>query len=45
MLSNTIDYLKGKTSLEKVIFCLFGKESLEVFKKELEKELAEGGEK
>jgi len=45
MLSNTIEYLKGETQLEKVVFCLFGKESLEVFKKELEKELPEGGEK
>lgn len=39
MLSNTIKYLKGKTSLEKVIFCLFGKKSFEVFQKELQKQI------
>lgn len=39
MLSNTIEYLKGKTQLEKVIFCLFGKDSFEVFKKELDNQL------
>ncbi|MFH0812998.1 MAG: macro domain-containing protein [Pseudomonadota bacterium] len=35
MLSTTIEYLKGKTNIESVVFCLFGKESHEVFLKEL----------
>ena len=41
MLETTIDYLKGKTGLEKVIFCLFGKESFGVFEKELKNQLPE----
>jgi len=36
MLSTTLDYLQGETRLEKVVFCLFGKEAFEVFKKKLE---------
>jgi O-acetyl-ADP-ribose deacetylase (regulator of RNase III) len=39
MLSTTIDYLKGKTNIKQVVFCLFGKGSLETFLKELEKQL------
>ncbi len=35
MLQTTIDYLKGRTGLEKVIFCLFGRDSYEVFEKQL----------
>ncbi len=35
MLRTTIDYLKGKTSLEKVVFCLFGQESFKVFENQL----------
>lgn len=35
MLETAIDYLKGKTGLQKVIFCLFGKESAAVFEEEL----------
>jgi len=31
MLSTTIEYLKGKTNIKQVVFCLFGKESLETF--------------
>ena len=31
MLETTIDYLKGQTSLEEVVFCLFGQESYQVF--------------
>ncbi len=31
MLGTTIDYLKGQTGLERVVFCLFGRESYEVF--------------
>lgn len=37
----TIDYLKGQTGLEKIIFCLFGRDSYEVFEKQLKKELFE----
>jgi O-acetyl-ADP-ribose deacetylase (regulator of RNase III) len=33
MLSTTIDYLRGKTGLEKVIFCLWGKEAYQTFEK------------
>lgn len=35
MLATTINYLQGKTGLERVVFCLFGKESLEAFEREL----------
>ncbi|HUT47317.1 MAG TPA: macro domain-containing protein [Sedimentisphaerales bacterium] len=38
MLKTTIDYLKGQTGLEKVVFCLFGRDSYEVFARRLEKE-------
>jgi O-acetyl-ADP-ribose deacetylase (regulator of RNase III) len=38
MLKTTIGYLKGQTDLEKVVFCLFGQESYEVFASQLEKE-------
>ncbi len=38
MLKTTIDYLKGKTGLEKVVFCLFGPESYEVFVNQLKEE-------
>ncbi|KPJ68251.1 MAG: hypothetical protein AMJ45_02820 [Syntrophobacter sp. DG_60] len=37
MLSATIEYLKGETQLERVIFCLYGKDTYEVFCNELEK--------
>ncbi|MHC4556306.1 MAG: macro domain-containing protein [Planctomycetota bacterium] len=38
MLKTTIDYLKGQTGLEKVIFCLFGQDSYQVFANQLEQE-------
>jgi O-acetyl-ADP-ribose deacetylase (regulator of RNase III) len=38
MLKTTIDYLKGQTGLEKVVFCLFGRDSYEVFARRLEQE-------
>jgi O-acetyl-ADP-ribose deacetylase (regulator of RNase III) len=38
MLRTTIDYLKGQTRLEKVVFCLFGRDSYEVFANQLERE-------
>lgn len=40
MLQTTIDYLKGQTGLEKVIFCLFGGDSYEVFAKQLKQEIS-----
>jgi len=40
MLRTTIDYLKGPTGLEKVVFCLFGKDSYRVFAKQLKQETA-----
>jgi O-acetyl-ADP-ribose deacetylase (regulator of RNase III) len=38
MLETTIRYLNGQTGLERVVFCLFGRDSYEVFAKRLEKE-------
>jgi O-acetyl-ADP-ribose deacetylase (regulator of RNase III) len=38
MLKTTVDYLKGQTGLEKVVFCLFGRDSYEVFANQLEQE-------
>jgi len=40
MLKTTMVYLKGKTGLEKVIFCLFGRDSYNVFEKQLKQEMA-----
>ena len=41
MLKTTIDYLKGQTGLEKVVFCLFGRDSYEVFENRLEQETSQ----
>jgi O-acetyl-ADP-ribose deacetylase (regulator of RNase III) len=38
MLKTTIDYLKSKTGLEKVVFCLFGQDSYQVFANQLKQE-------
>jgi O-acetyl-ADP-ribose deacetylase (regulator of RNase III) len=38
MLKTTVAYLKGQTGLEKVVFCLFGLDSYEVFANQLEQE-------
>jgi len=38
MLKTTIGYLRGQTGLEKVVFCLFGQDSYEVFANQLEQE-------
>jgi len=38
MLQTSIDYLKGKTGLQRVVFCLFGRESYEVFANQLRRE-------
>ncbi len=35
MLKTTVDYLKGQTGLQKVMFCLFGQESYKVFENQL----------
>ncbi len=40
MLRTAIDYLNGQTSLEKVIFCLFGRDSYEVFANQLKQEIS-----
>lgn len=40
MIETTIAYLKGPTGLERVVFCLYGRDSYEVFAKRLEKEIA-----
>lgn len=34
----TIDYLRGETALERVVFCLFGRDSYAVFEKELKRQ-------
>ncbi|MGB4503515.1 MAG: macro domain-containing protein [Syntrophaceticus sp.] len=41
MLETTIEYLRGTTGLKKVVFCLFGEDSFNVFKKELERQIPE----
>ena len=35
MLTATVEYLQGKTGLERVVFCLFGPESFDVFARQL----------
>jgi O-acetyl-ADP-ribose deacetylase (regulator of RNase III) len=40
MLQTTIKYLKGQTGLEKVVFCLFGRESYQVFENQLKQEIS-----
>jgi len=37
MLSETIGYLKGETCLERIVFCLYGLDSCDVFEKELKR--------
>jgi len=41
MLKTTIDYLQGQTGLEKVVFCLFGRGSYEVFESRLKQETSQ----
>jgi O-acetyl-ADP-ribose deacetylase (regulator of RNase III) len=38
MLKTTADYLKGHTGLKKVVFCLYGRDSYDVFEKQLKKD-------
>ncbi len=40
MLPTTIAYLQGDTGLERVVFCLFGHDSYDVFARELQRETA-----
>ena len=40
MLRTTKDYIKGRTGLEKVIFCLFGQDSYQVFANQLKQEIS-----
>ena len=40
MLQTTIEHLKGQTGLEKVVFCLFGQDSYEVFANQLKQEMS-----
>lgn len=40
MLETTIEYLKGRTGLQRVVFCLFGRDSYQVFANQLEKEIS-----
>jgi O-acetyl-ADP-ribose deacetylase (regulator of RNase III) len=37
MLSTTVEYLKGTTGLERIIFCLYDPETLHIFENELKK--------
>ncbi|MHC4338283.1 MAG: macro domain-containing protein [Planctomycetota bacterium] len=39
MLKTTIDYLKGETGLERVVFCLFGQGAYRVFENQLKQEV------
>ena len=41
MLKTTLDYLKGQTNLELVVFCLFGKDNYNVFANHLKQEMAQ----
>jgi len=41
MLQTTITYLKGETGLERVVFCLYGRDSYQVFENQL-KQLTKG---
>jgi O-acetyl-ADP-ribose deacetylase (regulator of RNase III) len=38
MLETTMSYLEGQTGLERVVFCLFGRDSYDVFERQLEEE-------
>jgi O-acetyl-ADP-ribose deacetylase (regulator of RNase III) len=39
MLSTVVSYLGGRTGLEKVLFCLFGREAYQVFSNQLSREI------
>ncbi|MGE5294891.1 MAG: macro domain-containing protein [Solirubrobacterales bacterium] len=40
MLGATMEYLRGKTGLDRVVFCLFGRDSYDVFAAQLERQNA-----
>jgi len=40
MLRTAIEYLHGRTSLERVVFCLFGQDNYDVFARQLKNEMA-----
>ena len=40
MLKTAADYLDGQTGLERIVFCLYGKDSYDVFARQLERETA-----
>jgi len=40
MLKTTIDYLKGETGLERVVFCLFGRGAYRIFENQLKQEVS-----
>jgi O-acetyl-ADP-ribose deacetylase (regulator of RNase III) len=40
MLATAIEYLRGQTGLERVVFCLFGQDSYDVFAGQLERQAA-----
>jgi len=39
MLKTAIEYLKGQTGLQRIVFCLFGQESYQVFENQLNREI------
>lgn len=39
MLKTTVDYIKGQTGLERVVFCLFGNDNYNIFARQLEQEV------
>jgi O-acetyl-ADP-ribose deacetylase (regulator of RNase III) len=41
MLETVITYLQGTTELKRIVFCLFGRDALEVFQEELQRRLPE----
>ncbi|AFV11562.1 hypothetical protein UPF0189 [Thermacetogenium phaeum DSM 12270] len=41
MLETVITYLQGTTDLKRIVFCLFGRDALEVFQEELQRRLPE----
>ena len=40
MLKTAIDYLKGQTGLQRIVFCLFGQDSYQVFENQLKQEIS-----
>jgi O-acetyl-ADP-ribose deacetylase len=40
MLQTTIEYLQGNTGLERVVFCLYGQDSYDVFARQLKRQTA-----